>query len=135
MQAQADSCMCIGLPFSPFFGRMNERTGVPDNAVLLTSTLVIIFGVLYIPSASALNAILSASVVLLNVSYSVPVALLLIRGRHLLRPPSFPEPTLYMGPILGPIANVVGLVFTFFCSIFFVFPPEYPATPENMNCE
>lgn len=92
-------------------------------------------GVLYIPSASALNAILSASVVLLNVSYSIPVALLLIRGRHLLRPPSFPEPTLTMGPILGPIANVVGLVFTVFTTAFFIFPPEFPATAENMNCE
>ena len=30
----------------------------------------------------------------MNVSYSIPVGLLLFRGRHLLLPPSFPEPTM-----------------------------------------
>lgn len=31
-----------GLPFSPFFARMNPRTGVPDNAVMFTTACVII---------------------------------------------------------------------------------------------
>jgi hypothetical protein len=45
------------------------------------------------------------SVVMLNLSYIVPVLLILIRGRGLLRPESFPAPTWTLGPILGPIAK------------------------------
>lgn len=101
--------MIPGLPFSPFFAKM-ERSGVPNNAVYLTTSLVIAFGLIctsiYLPrshiadsvvdlgSSSALNAILSSSVVFLNISYSIPIVLLLVRGRQLLRPHSFPEPTL-----------------------------------------
>ncbi|GAA5948583.1 hypothetical protein JCM21900_005181 [Sporobolomyces salmonicolor] len=122
-----------GLPFSKFFSKLNPRTGVPDRAVILTSVLVIIFGLIYLGSSSALNAILSSSVVFLNVSYCIPIALLLFRGRHLLRPESFPEPTWTLGPILGPVANSIALAFTVFTTVFFLFPPDLPVTPSNMN--
>jgi choline transport protein len=62
-----------GLPFSPLFARMHH-TGVPIPAVLLTTVCVIIFGCIYLGSSAALNAILSSSVVFLNVSYSIPSA-------------------------------------------------------------
>ncbi|GAA5952667.1 hypothetical protein JCM3765_002240 [Sporobolomyces pararoseus] len=122
-----------GLPFSMFFAKSNPKSGVPDRAVLLTSTLVIIFGLIYLGSSSALNAILSSSVVFLNVSYCIPIALLICRGRHLLEPESFPARTWNLGPILGPLANIVALAFTAFTTVFFVFPPELPVTGSNMN--
>lgn len=61
------------------------------------------------------------------------VALVLIRGRHLLNPPSLPAPTLTLGPIFGPICNVIGLAFTAFTTVLFLFPPDLPVTGENMN--
>ncbi|KAM0755145.1 amino acid transporter [Meredithblackwellia eburnea MCA 4105] len=122
-----------GLPFSPFFAKVSPTTGVPVNAVILTTVLVIIFGLIYIGSSSALNAILSSSVVFLNVSYSIPIGFLLFRGRHLLRPPSFPEPTMSLGNFWGPVCNVTGLVFTVFTTVFFVFPPDLPVSGLNMN--
>lgn len=51
---------------------------------LFPTAAVIIFGLVYLGSTSALNAILSSSVVMLQWSYCVPVTLLLIRGRGLL---------------------------------------------------
>lgn len=62
-----------GLPFSPFFARMHP-SGVPRNAVYLSSVLCVCFGLIYLGSSSALNAILSSSVVFLNISYSMPSA-------------------------------------------------------------
>ncbi|KAL8284063.1 hypothetical protein RQP46_005176 [Phenoliferia psychrophenolica] len=87
-----------GLPFSPIFARVDPKTGVPVNSILLTTVLVSLFGCIYLGSSSALNAILSSSVVFMQFSYSMPVGLLLFRGRHLLRPPSFPEPTMTRTP-------------------------------------
>ncbi|WVF68676.1 hypothetical protein IAT40_003448 [Kwoniella sp. CBS 6097] len=121
-----------GLPFSRVFATMN-RNGVPIPSVLLTTSLVIIFGCVYLGSSTALNAILSSSVVFLNISYSIPILLVVIRGRHILRPPSLPAPTWTLGPILGPIANLVGLSFTALTTVFFLFPPDLPVTGENMN--
>ncbi|WVQ79456.1 hypothetical protein IAT38_001555 [Cryptococcus sp. DSM 104549] len=121
-----------GLPFSRVFSIMN-RNGVPIPAVLLTTGLVIIFGCIYLGSSAALNAILSSSVVFLNVSYSIPILLVLLRGRAILRPPSLPEPTWSLGPILGPICNCIGLGFTILTTVFFLFPPELPVDGTNMN--
>lgn len=120
-----------GLPFSRYFATMH-KSGVPVPAVLLSTVCVIVFGCIYLGSDSALNAILSSSVVFLNVSYSIPsehrlvsqiltliiylcclVLLVVIRGRKILRPPSLPEPTLTLGPILGPICNIVRLITAF----------------------
>jgi choline transport protein len=66
-------------------------------------------------------------------SNSILVALLLFRGRHLLHPPGSPPPRFSLGPVLGPVTNIVGLGFAVFTTVFFLFPPEYPATPSNMN--
>ncbi|KAG9097581.1 hypothetical protein FRC07_010777, partial [Ceratobasidium sp. 392] len=64
----------------------------------------------------------------------IPVALLLIRGRHLLHPPDLPSPpTFTLGRIGGPIANIVGLAFAVLTTVFFLFPPVLPVTPANMN--
>ncbi|BGP17412.1 hypothetical protein JCM10213v2_005444 [Rhodosporidiobolus nylandii] len=123
-----------GLPFSKFFAHSNRSTGVPDRAVWFTAVWTIIFALIYFGSSSTFNAILSSSVVMLNLSYCVPIILLLVRGRSLLRPESFPEPTWTLGPILGPFANVVALAFTALTTVFFVFPPELPVTGSNMKC-
>lgn len=60
-----------GLPFSRFFALMH-KSGVPIPAVLLNFVCVVVFGCIYLGSSSALNAILSSSVVFLNISYSIP---------------------------------------------------------------
>lgn len=38
-----------------------------------------------------------------------------------------------MGPILGTTANIIGLIFVAFTTVFFLFPPEQPVTGNNMN--
>ncbi|BGP33126.1 hypothetical protein JCM10296v2_004915 [Rhodotorula toruloides] len=122
-----------GLPFSGFFGKADPKTGVPVRAVLFVAVWVEIFALIYFGSSAAFNAILSVSVVLLNISYIIPIILLLVRGRHLLRPESFPSPTWTLGPILGPVANVVAVAFTAMTTVFFLFPPEAKPTGSSMN--
>lgn len=61
-----------GLPFSRTFAHINSRFRVPLASLVLTTVLCVIFGCIYLGSSSALNAILSSSVVALNISYSIP---------------------------------------------------------------
>jgi choline transport protein len=53
-------------------GRVHPRLKVPVWSVLFTATWVVIFGLVFLGSDVALNAILSASVCFLQVSYLIP---------------------------------------------------------------
>lgn len=91
-----------GLPFSRVFARVHPRLEVPLNALILTVVLDVIFGCIFLGSSSAFNAILSASVVALGVSYGLPIGINCLRGRKMLgpRPFTLPEP-------IGWIVNIV----------------------------
>lgn len=69
----------------------------------------------------------TACIVLLYISYSIPVACLLLRGRSTLRPGPF-----WLGPI-GAFANVVLLLWTCFTLVMYSFPYAMPVTGSNMN--
>lgn len=78
--------------------------------------------------SSAFNAIISASVVALGVSYGIPIAIHCLRGRNKLPPRPFVLPS-----ILGWIANLVGLAYVIVTTVLFLFPPELPVTGSNMS--
>ena len=73
-----------GLPVSRFFAKINKGLDVPLNALYLTTILVIIFGCIFLGSSSAFNAIVSASVVALGITYATPPAINCLRGRKML---------------------------------------------------
>jgi choline transport protein len=87
-------CRDGGLPFSKFFAQVHPKLELPLNALILTVVLDVIFGCIFLGSNSAFNAILSASVVALGVSYAIPIVINCLRGRKMLgaRPFSLPEP-------------------------------------------
>ena len=70
-----------GLPFSRFFAKVHAKWDLPLNALILTVVLVIIFGCVFLGSSSAFNAIVSASVVALGITYAIPPAINCLRGR------------------------------------------------------
>jgi amino acid transporter len=93
-----------GLPFSRFFAKVHPRLAVPLNALWLTLVLVVIFGCIFLGSSSAFNAIVSASVVALGVTYAIPPAVNCLRGRRML-----PENRAFKLPgWLGWSCNLVG---------------------------
>ena len=125
---------------------------LPLNALYLTTALVVIFGCIFLGSSSAFNAIISASVVALGISYAIPPAINCLRGRKML-----PETRRFKLPgAFGWFANLVsspqaqigayrrkgsdafailqlGIAYTLLTTVFFVFPPELPVTGNNMN--
>ena len=118
-----------GLPLSKSLAQVNSRFNAPINALILNSVIAGIFGCIYLVSTSALNAILSASVVALGVSYAFPIAILVYRGRSIL---PF-ERQFRLGNLFGWMSHIIGLVFIAFTTILFLFPPQTPVTWSNMN--
>lgn len=118
-----------GLPFSRFFAKVHGSFGIPLNALILTTAFVIIFGCIFLGSNAAFNAIVSASVVALNVTYGMPVAINVLQGRRKL-----PENRAFKLPnIFGWSANLLGLVYVIVTTVLFLFPPALPVTAEDMN--
>lgn len=95
-----------GLPFSRIFAKVHPTFQVPVNALLWTIAWVIIFGLILLGSSSAFNAITSASVVALGITYAIPPAINCLRGRNKL-PESRP---FKLSPALGWFCNIVSCI-------------------------
>ncbi|KAF2683583.1 amino acid permease [Lentithecium fluviatile CBS 122367] len=117
-----------GLPASKVFAKIHTKLGQPLNALILTTILTIIFGCIFLGSSSAVNAIISASVVALGVSYAIPIAINVMRGRKMLPPRAFVLPSAFAW-----FANLLGIAYVLVTTVLFVFPPELPVTASNMN--
>lgn len=118
-----------GLPFSRFFAKVHGSLGIPLNGLILTTVFVIIFGCIFLGSSAAFNAIVSASVVALTVSYGIPIAVNVMQGRRKL-----PEDRAFKLPsVLGWCANIIGLIYVIITTVMFLFPPDLPVTGSNMN--
>jgi choline transport protein len=118
-----------GLPFSRIFARVHPKLDVPLEALAFTVVVVIVFGCIFLGSTSAFNAIVSASVVALGLTYGIPVAVNCLRGRKML--PA--NRSFKMPEWLGWSANLLGIAYVILTTVLFVFPPELPVTGSNMN--
>ncbi|KAF5864768.1 hypothetical protein ETB97_006613 [Aspergillus alliaceus] len=137
-----------GLPASSYFCKVHPKLNVPLNALYLTLASVTIFGLIFLGSSrqafpqfwhnrsrawltnlsSAFNAIISSSVVMLDIAYGFPIAVNCLRGRNML-----PERSFVLPNTLGWIANLVSLAYISLTTVLFLFPPELPVTGSNMN--
>ncbi|TWU71185.1 hypothetical protein ED733_001478 [Metarhizium rileyi] len=118
-----------GMPFSAFFSRVHPTLDVPLNALFWTVAWVIVFGCIFLGSSSTFNAITAASVVALGVTYAIPPAINVLRGRKML-----PDDRSFKLPgASGWILNIVGILWTILTTVLFVFPPSIPVTASSMN--
>ncbi|KAK9441778.1 amino acid permease [Metarhizium brunneum] len=117
-----------GLPASKFFAKVHTRLGLPLNALILTSVIVILFGLIFLGSTSAFNAIISASVVALDLSYAMPIAVNFIQGRNALPDRKWKLPRWF-----GWAADCISLSYISLTTVLFLFPPGLPVTGSNMN--
>jgi len=114
------------------FTKIHPTLKVPTWSILFVSGWVVVFGLIFLGSSAALNAILSASVVLVQISYIITIALVLFRGNSVLEPPGYPRRIFTLGKF-RPFINVLALIFAIVTSVFFVFPGELPVSGTSMN--
>ncbi|KAJ5709725.1 hypothetical protein N7493_010016 [Penicillium malachiteum] len=117
-----------GLPASKFFAKVHPTLQLPLNALILTVVVVICFGCIFLGSSSAFNAIISASVVALDLSYGIPIFINCLQGRNAL-----PERSWKLPSLVGWIADIVSLSYIALTTVLFVFPPSSTVTGSSMN--
>lgn len=95
-----------GMPFSRIFAKVHPRFDMPLNALLWTTGWVIAFGFIFLGSSAAFNAITSASVVGLGITYAIPPAINCLRMRRTL-----PENRAFkLNGAMGWILNLVSII-------------------------
>ena len=117
-------------PLSRYLSKLDPRFQVPAIAISATASFQIILGLINIGSTTAFNAIVSIAVVGLQLSYLLPICLML--WRRLTRPSSLPPAAWSLGKWGVPV-NCLSIVFLIYTCIFLLFPPYQPVTPANMN--
>ncbi|KAF2708288.1 choline transport protein [Pleomassaria siparia CBS 279.74] len=116
-----------GLPGHKWLSQVDKKLDVPLYAHFVSCVIVAIVGCLYLASLTAFNSMITACIVLLYISYSIPIICLLIRGRDTIKPGPF-----WLGPF-GLFSNIVLLCWTLFTLVMYSFPYTKPIKSSNMN--
>ncbi|KAJ4413753.1 hypothetical protein N0V82_008342 [Gnomoniopsis sp. IMI 355080] len=117
------------LPASTWHARVNSRLKVPANAVLTTFVVVVAIGALMFGPSQILSTIISCGNICFLLSYTMPIACFLFRGRD-----DLPEKRYFnLGRRLGPMVNLVALAWTALAIVMLLWPTMYPVDKVNMN--
>lgn len=118
-----------GLPYSRFFRKVHPKLKMPVNATILTAVFAILYGLIYVGSTTAFNSFISVSILGLNVTYTVPQAIVAMRGRDKVLPPR----PFALGKWTGLFCNVFSSVWIAMYTVWFCFPTFLPVEAQNMN--
>ncbi|KAL1873124.1 hypothetical protein VTK73DRAFT_1085 [Phialemonium thermophilum] len=117
-----------GLPFSQWNSYISPNRQMPANATLFCSLVIIVYGLIYVGSTLAFNSFVNASILVMNVSYVVPQAISLYRGRDKV----LPERAFDLGAF-GPYINGFSIIWVTVFAVLFCFPVTSPTTVQSMN--
>ncbi|RMJ13491.1 hypothetical protein CDV36_006831 [Fusarium kuroshium] len=117
-----------GFPFSKHIGKvMGAPFHTPIYALIWSAGFTSLLGFIYLASQTAFNSLVSAGILLQYASYTVPIVLLLIRGRSNLQHGPF------WYPRLGLLANIIFLCWAPIALVFYCFPYALPVEAGTMN--
>ena len=116
------------IPLARLWSKVDGRLGVPVYALLLTTVVQMLLGLIYLGSSSAFLAFVSVGVIALAVSYAIPIGISVVHRRKEVSIARW-----NCGPILGPVANGVALLWITFEVVLFSMPTALPVTSVTMN--
>ena len=115
---------------SSYIGQLHPRHNVPVWALVANSAVIFIIGCIYLGSDTAFHGFVGTGLLLQQISFAVPAALLLYHRRS----------TKYLAKkrrvrlgFLGWIANALTVGFAVITLVFYCFPTEVPATGSSMS--
>lgn len=119
-----------GMPGYRTIAKIEPRTSVPVAAVLVVFVFNALFGLLYLGPTVAFSAYSASTTIFLNLSYAMPILLLLIRGRVKMLGSEVCNFSLGKA---GYVINVVAVLYAVVTSVFFCFPTSLPASTSTMS--
>jgi amino acid transporter len=117
------------IPGSSIFAVVNKKLDVPVNALILTTVVQMLLGLINLGSTSAFTAFVSVGVIALAMSYFIPIALSLFWDRRV----AVNHAKWNCGPVIGTVVNIVALLWIAFEVVLFSMPTALPVTAITMN--
>lgn len=118
------------IPAHHLFSRVNARLdGVPLNAYLLSTTVQLLIGLIFLGSSAAFNAFVGVAVICLGASYAMPVGISLVMGRRDVKDAPFS-----LGR-WGRFINSMAVIWALFATILFCMPAVIPVTKVSMSMQ
>jgi choline transport protein len=126
------------LVFSKYIGRIHHKLHVPVFALLFNAFIVFIIGCVYLGSTTAFNALIGTGLVLQQLCFAIPIALLMFRGRpkeHRLS--NNQGRTGYLATfdlgVFGWVVNGIAVVWSVLCLVIYDLPLTKNPTGLSMN--
>ncbi|KAK9441110.1 polyamine transporter TPO5 [Metarhizium brunneum] len=115
------------IPGYHLWSRVNKKLGMPLWALALSTVVDCILGCIYFGSSAAFNSFTGVATICLSMSYGVPVLVLLVRRRELVKSSPFS-----LGKF-GTIVNIICIVWIVFAVVIFCMPVSLPVDSSTMN--
>ncbi|KAG2145449.1 amino acid transporter [Suillus bovinus] len=116
------------IPFHQLLSKISPHLDdVPVNALLLSTVIQILLGLVYLGSSAAFNAFAGVAVMCLGASNAMPVAILLMNARRDMHDAPF-----NLGRF-GTVINAVAVLWIMFVTVLFSMPAVIPVTRWSMN--
>ncbi|CAF1107087.1 unnamed protein product [Adineta ricciae] len=115
------------VPGSLAWSKINKRYDIPLNALLLSTLIQGLLGLIYLGSSAAFNAFTGVATICLSTSYASPVLILVVRGRYLVNHAPF-----RLGKV-GYIINIATILWIILAIVIFTMPTAIPVTASSMN--
>jgi len=116
------------MPLSRLWSRVNNKLGVPVWALILTTVIQLLLGLINLGSTSAFTAFVSVGVMALAVSYAIPIGISLFHGRREVSAARW-----NCGNVVGYTVNIIAIVWIAFEVVLFSMPTALPVTEVSMN--
>lgn len=117
------------IPFYSTFSRVSPHlTDVPVNALLLSTAIQVLLGLIYLGSSTAFNAFVGVAVMCLGASYALPVAISLAGGRR-----DVADAPFGLGQVVGTVVNVIAVLWIAFAIVLFSMPAIVPVSKVTMS--
>ncbi|KAL4754918.1 hypothetical protein BDW72DRAFT_164654 [Aspergillus terricola var. indicus] len=115
------------IPGFRLWRRVNKRLDVPVWAIVLSTTVICLLGLIYFGSSAAFNAFTGVTTICLSSSYALPILISVLRGRQAVKHSSFS-----LGRF-GYAINIVTVVWICLAVVICCMPVSLPVDASSMN--
>ncbi|EPQ30757.1 uncharacterized protein PFL1_01658 [Pseudozyma flocculosa PF-1] len=115
------------IPGSRWWSRVNKQLDLPLNALILSTVVISLLGLIYLGSTAAFSAFTGVATICLSISYGIPIAISMFRGRRVL----LDAP--YSLGRFGYAINGITFAWIVLATILFCMPTTKQVTAPTMN--
>lgn len=115
------------IPGSRFWSKVDKRFDIPLWALVLSTVVDCLLGLIYFGSSAAFNSFTGVATICLSTSYGMPILISILRGRKAVRNSSFS-----LGRF-GYAINIAMVAWICLAVVLFCMPVSLPVAPATMN--